>query len=183
MGEAYEIFRQQIVPPTFLIFFTVITQVREQYWKIKNCNLQFCIQVLVWVARPDLEFDLLGSLTSFGNPFAWKVVLSFYTWALLSQKVPGSKTFCGPPAPHGFIPEYAANGFQYYFCTLGAFLALIFVYPDFCLHVYEDFGPIVQVPQNSLFWENTHTHSISRSPLILIWTEHGLLPFIFESCL
>lgn len=31
MGEAYEIFRQQIVPPTFLIFFTVITQVREQY--------------------------------------------------------------------------------------------------------------------------------------------------------
>jgi len=97
------------------------------------------------VARPDLEFDLLGSLTSFGNPFAWKVVLSFYTWALLSQKVPGTKTFCGPPAPHGFVPEYAANGFQYYFCTLGAFLLLIFVYPDFCHHVYQDFGPIVQV--------------------------------------
>ena len=33
MGEAYEIFRQQIVPPIFLIFFTVITQVRiEMYF-------------------------------------------------------------------------------------------------------------------------------------------------------
>ena len=40
MGEAYEIFRQQIVPPTFLIFFTVITQVRiEMYFVIIVSNV------------------------------------------------------------------------------------------------------------------------------------------------
>ena len=100
---------------------------------------------MVWIARPELGFDILGALTSLGNPFAWKVVLSFYTWALLSQKVPGSKTFCGPPAPHGFIPEYAANGFQYYWSTLAAFLLLCHFYPGFCLDVYDNFGPIVQV--------------------------------------
>ena len=35
MGEAYEIFRQQIVPPIFLIGFTVITQVRIEKYFLK----------------------------------------------------------------------------------------------------------------------------------------------------
>ena len=34
MGEAYEIFRQQIVPPIFLIGFTVITQVRIEMYVV-----------------------------------------------------------------------------------------------------------------------------------------------------
>ena len=124
---------------------------------------------MVWIARPELDFDILGALTSLGNPFAWKVVLSFYTWALLSQKVPGSKTFCGPAAPHGFIPEYAANGFQYYWSTLGAFLLLCHFYPGFCLDVYDNFGPIVQVIKYlfQVFLSESEVQTRSRSTFVM----------------
>ena len=104
------------------------------------------LQVLVAVGNPKIEFSLYDSLTSTGNAFAWKVVLGFYTWSLLSLKIP-SKIYQGPAAPHsGYIPVYSANGFQYYWVTLFAFLTISFgIYPDFCREIYDNFGPIVQV--------------------------------------
>lgn len=127
MGEFYDLIRYQVVPPVFLVCFTFITQ------------------VLVVVGNPELTFSF-WSLLSFGSPFAWKVVLSFYLWALLSMKVPGSKIFKGPPTPHGYVPVYAANGTQYYLVSLAAFFGIIsFVWPNLCLWIYHDFAAIVQV--------------------------------------
>lgn len=84
-------------------------------------------------------------MTSCGNSFAWKVVLTLYFWAFLSQKVP-SKIFKGPPTAHGYVPEYADNGFQYYCVTLGLFSWLSFhLLPDLCSQIYINFGEIVQV--------------------------------------
>lgn len=130
-SAAYDIFRYQIIPPVFLVFFTVITQ------------------VLVVLGNPKVEFSVYDALTSFGNPFAWKVVFSFYTWALLSQKVGQAvgQSFQGPAAPiSGYVPIYAANGFIYYWITLATFCLLAFqLIPNLCLDIYDNFGPIVQV--------------------------------------
>jgi hypothetical protein len=53
----YETLRYKVVPPAFLIFFTVVTQ------------------VLVVVGNPDLEFGLgsvFGRFFSLGSVFAWQ---------------------------------------------------------------------------------------------------------------
>ena len=97
---------QQVVPPIFLVFFTVITQ------------------VLVVIGNPDLPFEfghILGQFFNLGTPFAWKVVAVFFAWGFLSLKIP-SKTYLGPAAPHGYVPKYSANGTQYYLVTLVLFL-------------------------------------------------------------
>ena len=75
--------------------------------------------MLVVLANPDLSFSIT-SLLSFGTLFAWKVVLLFYFWGFVSLKVP-SKIFYGPPTPNGYIPQYSANGLQYYFFSLAVF--------------------------------------------------------------
>ena len=91
--------------------------------------MKFCLifgyeifQVLLIFANPKLKFDLFEALTSLGNPYAWKLVLGFYAWALFSQLLPGTKVYFGPASPHGYVPRYAANGFQYYWATILTFL-------------------------------------------------------------
>ena len=102
---------------------------------------------MVAIGNPSVKFNVIDALTSTGNSFAWKVVLSFYTWALLSQKLSAGKTFQGPAAPHsGYIPVYAANGFQYYWTSLATFLLLALKWdPNLCAEIYDNFGAIVQV--------------------------------------
>ena len=93
----------------------------------------------------DTEFSLL-SLISLGSLFAWKVVLISYAWAFVSLKIP-AKVFKGPATPNGYIPEYAANGFQYYIFSLLVFLGLVVFggADQWCMWIYEDFAQIVQV--------------------------------------
>lgn len=96
------------------------------------------------IGNPTLEFDLT-SLISFGNPFAWKVTLSLYLWAFLSQKLSWRKTFKGPATPYGYVPEYASNGFEYYTITTLLFFINLYFYPNFASDVYDNFGPLIQV--------------------------------------
>jgi 7-dehydrocholesterol reductase len=102
------------------------------------------LQVLVVVANPGLTFSL-WSLLSLGTPFAWKVVLAFYLWALIFLKIPGTKVFKGPATPNGYIPAYAANGLQYYFVSLICFLVVTGIWPVVCVNIYQDFAEIIQV--------------------------------------
>jgi len=126
MSEFYELIRYQIVPPIFLLFFPISSQ------------------VLVALSNPSQSFSIL-TLFSLGTPFAWKVVLSFYAWGFISLKVP-SKVFKGPPTPNGYVPLYAANGLQYYFLSLVLFLIFTsFGYQTLCTEIYQDFASIVQV--------------------------------------
>ena len=147
MTETYDLIRYQIVPPLFLVFFTVVTQVRYQITcdtKKKSLKTMFFIcQVLVVLANPELSFSVT-SLITLGSFYAWKVVLTFYFWAFVSLKVP-SKVFKGPATPNGYIPLYSANGFQYYLVSLLVFLALTFVFPTLCVDIYQDFSNIIQV--------------------------------------
>jgi len=124
-SDLYDLIRYQLVPPAFLLFFTVITQ------------------VLVVIANPTLEFTFT-SLISLGSTFSWKVVAVFYFWAFLSLKVP-SKIFKGPATPNGYVPLYSANGFQYYVVSLITFFVFVFFYPSICVEIFQQFSDIVQV--------------------------------------
>ena len=131
MSSAYDKLRYQIVPPVFLVFFTVITQ------------------FLVALGNPDLPLGstgFFGKLFSlFGSIFAWKLVGFFYLWAFISLKIP-SKTFLGPAAPHGYVPKYSANGTQYYLVTLLMFFIVVFwIDPELCTKIHDDFSSIVWV--------------------------------------
>ena len=130
MSSFYETLRYKVVPPIFLIFFTVVTQ------------------VLVVIGNPELEFGLgsiLGRFFSLGTVFSWQVVGVFFFWAYLSLKVP-SKIFLGPAAPHGYVPKYSANGTQYYLVTLVVFLVYSFGFDTtLCGRIYESFGDIMTV--------------------------------------
>ena len=127
----YSNLRYNIVPPLFLVFFTYVTQ------------------VLIVIGNPDLNFGL-GTLVSFFtglfSSFAWKVVLVFYLWCYLSLILPGTKVFKGPPTPQaGYVPEYAANGTQFYLVSLAAFLVLSYLHPDVCVGIYQEMPAIAAV--------------------------------------
>ena len=114
--------------------------------------MKFCLifgyeifQVLLIFANPRLKFDLFEALTSLGNPYAWKLVLGFYAWALFSTLLPGTKVYFGPASPHGYVPRYAANGFQYYWATILTFFTIFYFYPTICLDIFDNFPEIVQV--------------------------------------
>lgn len=87
------------------------------------------------------------------------MVLFSFVWAYLSQIVP-SKEFRGPPAHGtGYVPIYAANGTQYYLFSLFSFWVYVFVKPEICVWIYDDFGAIM--------------NSLSISALILCaWLLH-----------
>ncbi|TRY77041.1 hypothetical protein TCAL_03858 [Tigriopus californicus] len=119
-NELYVKVHQEISPPLFLAFFTLITQ------------------VLVVLGNPEAEWSILGSV------FAWKVVLFFYFWGFLSLKVPGPK-FYGPVSPDGDVPEYATRGTQYFLVSNLLYLSVCFFKPDLCLWIYEDFSSIIAV--------------------------------------
>jgi len=133
VGETdfYSNLRYNIVPPVFLVFFTLVTQ------------------VLVSLGGFDDGIGLstlLAFFTGLFSTFAWKVVLVFYAWCFFSLKIPNTKVFKGPPTPKaGYVPVYAANGTQFYLASLAAFLALAFVFPDLPVHIYQDFSSIVAV--------------------------------------
>ncbi len=65
----YETLRQRVVPPAFLVLFTVF------------------VQVLVRLGNPDSEVPMFN----LGSAFSWKVVLAFYVWAFISLKVPAKE--------------------------------------------------------------------------------------------
>jgi len=130
--DFYSNLRYNILPPVFLVFFTCITQ------------------VLVVLGNGSSELSLFGLLFAFFtglfSTFAWKVVLVFYAWCFLSLKVPNTKVFKGPPTPKaGYVPEYAANGTQFYLVSLAVFLGLAFLFPDLCVDIYHDMASIAAV--------------------------------------
>jgi len=130
-SDFYSNLRYNIVPPVFLVFFTLVTQ------------------VLVALGNDDVSglFSILFSFfTGLFSTFAWKVVLVFYVWCFLSLKIPGTKVFKGPPTPKaGYVPLYAANGTQFYLVSLAAFLALAFLFPDLPVDIYRDMSSIAAV--------------------------------------
>ena len=61
-------------------------------------------------------------------------------------QVPDAKTFKGPATLRGgYVPVYVANGTQFYLVSVGVFLLLAFLFPGFCLDVYNDFPSILAV--------------------------------------
>ena len=119
----YNVVRYHLVPPTFLIFFTVVTQ-----W-------------LVAAGNPAKTFSV-SSLLNLGSPFSWGLVLSFLAWSLLSLLIP-SKQFRGPVTPVGYVPVYSANGTQYYLFSLAAYLALVWCRPSLPLDIHAHFDDII----------------------------------------
>ncbi len=116
----YSKLRYHIVPPAFLVFFTIAAQ------------------VLVRVGNPDSKIPLINV----GSPFAWKVVFASYLWAYLSLIVP-AKTFKGPRSPEGQVPVYSANGTQYYLVSVLAFGILLSWRPGLSVAIYEEFAHIM----------------------------------------
>lgn len=119
-NPTYANLRYNVVPPVFLVVFTVLAQ------------------ILVKVGNPDSDVSVLN----LGSVFAWKLVLAFYAWAYVSLKIP-SKKYSGPATPDGYVPVYSANGTQYYLVSLVAFLALITFNPSLCADIYDDFASVM----------------------------------------
>jgi len=53
--------------------------------------------------------------------FAFKVILAFFSWAVIMTSILPGSTTKGPPTPSGHVPVYRDNGFLYYWVTLSAF--------------------------------------------------------------
>ena len=121
--ELYNVVRYNIVPPLFLIFFTVATQ-----W-------------LVTAGNSTKTFSL-SSIFNTGSSFSWTVVLVSLTWSYLSLKVP-SKTFRGPVTPVGYEPVYSANGTQYYIVSLVTYLIVVWRFPSLPLDIWTNFDDII----------------------------------------
>ena len=117
------VIRYNVVPPLFLIFFTVVTQ-----W-------------LVAAGHASKTFSI-SSIFNTGTLFSWSVVLLFLCWSFLSLKVP-SKTFNGPMTPAGYIPVYSANGTQYYLVSLMSYFILIWRIPSLPLDIWSQFDDII----------------------------------------
>jgi len=122
-SRMYDLVRYNLVPPLFLVFFTGITQ-----W-------------LVAAGIPNRQFSL-ATLLSPGSFFSWTVVFIFLLWSFLSLKVP-ARIFKGPATPAGYIPAYSANGVQYYFLSLAAYLALVFTVPSLPVSIWHQFDQII----------------------------------------
>ena len=65
MSLDYDTLRYRLVPPAFLVFFTVL------------------VQILVLIGYPQSQ----ASLFNVGSVFAWKAVAVAYLWAFVSLKV------------------------------------------------------------------------------------------------
>ncbi|OXA58166.1 7-dehydrocholesterol reductase [Folsomia candida] len=116
-----DLINYHLVPPVFLIVFTVATQ------------------YLSYNGNPSRNFELWFVL---GNSFGWKCIASLVAWALIWLWLP-SKTFNGPTTSFGYTPVYQANGELYYFISVAALLVISFVQPSICVSIYENFGPIL----------------------------------------
>ena len=122
-SAAYDVFRYHLIPPSFLLVFTGLPQ------------------LLVFSGNPENAIPAWN----LGSPFAWKVVSVVFIWAYLSLIVDG-ETFEGPKSPEGQVPQYKANGVEFYFMSIGAFATLITYGPhgsELCRWIYDDFGAII----------------------------------------
>ncbi|KAK4301184.1 hypothetical protein Pmani_026653 [Petrolisthes manimaculis] len=77
-----------------------------------------------------------------GDTFSWTVVTVILFWALLSLWVPG-KEFKGPQTTFGYTPLYKANGFQFLWVSLAAFLTFVYFNQNFPLDLYNNFHNIL----------------------------------------
>lgn len=114
----YEFVHTKIVPPVFVIFFTLAAQ------------------LLTFTGRN--EPITLSSLLkySLGNIQAWIILFMYILWVLLFLKIP-SKTITGPALPSGFEPKYAANGVLFFWSTLAVFGGMLLSRPDWALVIYK----------------------------------------------
>ena len=119
----YNTIRYSIIPPLFLIFFTVITQ-----WLVS--------------AGDDNKVFSVASILNTGTPWSWSVVTVFLLWSYLSLIVPSNK-FLGPTTPAGYVPVYSANGTQYYLVSLLAYLIMVWCVPTLPLNIWRHFHDIV----------------------------------------
>ena len=119
----YDTIRYNIVPPLFLIFFTVITQ-----WLV--------------AAGDNSKVFSVSSVLNIGTPWSWSLVTVSLLWSYLSLIIP-SKTFKGPTTPAGYVPVYSANGTQYYLISLLAYLILVWCVPSLPLDIWRNFHDII----------------------------------------
>jgi hypothetical protein len=84
VSSTLDLINYNIVPPVFIIFFTVATQ------------------YLSFNGNPTRQFE---TWFIFGNSFAWKCIGSMISWALIWLWVP-SKKFRGPITSFGYTPVY-----------------------------------------------------------------------------
>jgi len=119
----YDLIRYSLVPPTFLVFFTGITQ-----W-------------LVTAGNQNMQFQLI-SLFNLGSFFSWTIVFIFLLWSFISLRVP-SKKFSGPATPLGYVPVYSANGVQYYLISLATYQATVFFIPSLPVSIWLQFDKII----------------------------------------
>ncbi|KAK2720283.1 hypothetical protein QYM36_004233 [Artemia franciscana] len=117
----YDQLRYNVVPPVFVVFFTVATQ------------------YLAWKGNEEPNFRLSRAL---GNEFSWKFVGLFFLWAFLSLKVP-SKIYKGPVTSFGYTPLYSDNGFLYFWSTIVLSILILNLSPILALRIYYNFPEII----------------------------------------
>jgi len=121
----YSLIRYHVVPPLFVFFFTLVTQ------------------LLVFLGGEESHFRK-SSVLCLGSSESWAIVLLFMAWTFLSLKVP-SKIFLGPPTPVGYVPKYSANGVQFYLSSLLVYLLLVFNRPEIPLLIHSKFSEIISL--------------------------------------
>ncbi|XP_068207088.1 uncharacterized protein [Palaemon carinicauda] len=77
-----------------------------------------------------------------GNTHSWTIVGIMLAWALVSLWVPG-KEFLGPTTSYGYTPRYKANGLQFFFVSLAAFLLLLYIRPETAVELVDYFPQIL----------------------------------------
>ncbi|CAH0384855.1 unnamed protein product [Bemisia tabaci] len=123
----YEFVHTKIVPPLFLVVFTLASQ-------------------LLTLTGRDEPLTLASvAKHSLGNAQAWTILFMYVLWVLLSLKIPSS-TVTGPALPSGFEPQFKANGILFFWSTLALFGGVFLSRPDWALAIHglipELFGAI-----------------------------------------
>ena len=141
-SRMYDLVRYNLVPPLFLVFFTGITQWLVAAGIPNRWFRAFRSLVIYLFLFSHFRQFSLATLLSPGSFFSWTVVFIFLLWSFLSLKVP-ARIFKGPATPAGYIPAYSANGVQYYFLSLAAYLALVFTVPSLPVSIWHQFDQII----------------------------------------
>ncbi|KAF4519456.1 hypothetical protein B566_EDAN009931 [Ephemera danica] len=107
----YKILQYYIVPPLFIVLFTV------------------AVQWLAILGDSICPFDQQQCSKLLGDSFSWTVVGAYITWVIVWLNVP-SKQFVGPESPEGEKPVYQDNGFLFFTATMIAFFTVRWFRPS-----------------------------------------------------
>lgn len=80
----------------------------------------------------------------FGSITAWKILFVFIVFELCLLRFLPGKIFLGPITPHGYVPQYKANGFLAFIVSVSTFCIASFYLKIFPASIiYDNFGALL----------------------------------------